>query len=300
MNRILKCTVSALLTLMLMMSFVFPSQAAEPAPNDLGVLFDKVEKMEQSEKEALSKDLSDLFHACPFEFIRELNLKSMELQETIRTMLGEFNSSEEGNADYLQFLLSLYPQVREQLEADEINIYLTILLGISPEVSNAGDDFVQTLFAAMRCADGVGADQCSTVLFLLFQNSPRETLSQLVLEDDAFQEMAILQLVYSSWGNEGEFKYNMEELSKDETLTLAEQDFLSALAAKLAESEETVPPETTEATTHTEHTDATEPPAPSTSIQDAPVPSGGIIALVVVLATVITGAAVYFGKKKHG
>jgi hypothetical protein len=256
----------------------------------LGVLFDKVEEMEQSEREALSKELSDLFHAYPFGFIRELNLESTELQDSVRLMLAEYNTSEEGNADYLQFLLSLYPEVREQLQSHEINTYLTILLAFSPDVRNAGDDFTETLFTAMRYADGVGADQCSAVLFMLFQNSPRETLSQLALEDAAFQEMAILQLVYSSWANEGEFKHNMEELSKDETLTPAEQDFLSALAAKVAESEETVPPETIEVTTPTEHVDATEPP----------VATGGIITAVVVVATVIAVAMVYFGKKKHG
>ena len=290
MYRILKSTMSAALIFLLMVSFAFPSQAAEPAMNDLGVLFDKVEEMEQSEREALSKELSDLFHAYPFGFIRELNLKNTELQDSVRLMLAEYNTSEEGNADYLQFLLSLYPEVREQLQSHEINTYLTILLALSPDVRNAGDDFIETLFTAMRYADGVGADQCSTVLFMLFQNSPRETLSQLALEDAAFQEMAILQLVYSSWANEGEFKHNMEELSKDETLTPAEQDFLSALAAKVAESEETVPPETTEVTTPTEHVDATEPP----------VATGGIITAMVVLATVIAVAMVYFGKKKHG
>ena len=300
MYRILKSTMSAALIFLLMVSFAFPSQAAEPAMNDLGVLFDKVEEMEQSEREALSKELSDLFHAYPFRFIRELNLESTELQDSVRLMLAEYNTSEEGNADYLQFLLSLYPEVGEQLQSHEINTYLTILLAFSPDVRNAGDDFIETLFTAMRYADGAGADQCSTVLFLLFQHSPRETLSQLALEDAAFQEMAILQLVYSSWANEGEFKHNMEELSKDETLTPAEQDFLSALAAKVAEGEETVSPETTEVTTPTEHVDATELPAPSISIQDAPVPSGGIIALVVVLVTVIAAAMVYFGKKKHG
>jgi hypothetical protein len=290
MYRILKSTMSAALIFLLMVSFAFPSQAAEPAMNDLGVLFDKVEEMEQSEREALSKELSDLFHAYPFGFIRELNLESTELQDSVRLMLAEYNTSEEGNADYLQFLLSLYPEVREQLQSHELNTYLTILLAFSPDVRNAGDDFTETLFTAMRYADGVGADQCSAVLYLLFQNSPRETLSQLALEDAAFQEMAILQLVYSSWANEGEFKHNMEELSKDETLTPAEQDFLSALAAKVAESEENVPPETTEVTTPTEHVDATEPP----------VATGGIITAVVMLATVIAAAMVYFGKKKHG
>ena len=300
MNRVLNNIACVVFSFVLMVSILVPAKAAETALNDFQVLFDKVENMEQSEREALSKDLSDLFHAYPFEFIRELNLKSTELQDTVRIMLAEYNTSEEGNADHLQFLLSLFPEVREQLEDHEINTYLTILLAFSPDVRNAGDDFTETLFTAMRYADGVGADQCSTVLFQLFQNSPREMLSQIALEDDAFQEMAILQLVYSSWGNEAEFKYNMEKLSKDETLTPAEQDFLSALAAKLAESEEAVPPETTEATTPTERTDATEPLAPNTSIQDDPVPSGRIIAFVVVLAAVIAAAAVYFGKKKHG
>ena len=299
MYRIFKSTMSAALIFLLMVSFAFPSQAAEPAMNDLGVLFDQVESMEQNEREMLSKELSDLFHAYPFGFIRELNLKSTELQDSVRLMLAEYNTSEEGNADYLQFLLSLYPEVGEQLQSHEINTYLTILLGISPDVRNAGDDFIETLFTAMRYADGVGADQCSTIFFRFFQHSPRDTLSQLALEDDEFQEMAILQLVYSSWDNEAQFKDTVENLANDQTLTPAEQDLLSALKAKLTEDDESVSPETTEATTPTESIDATGASAPSTPIEDDPVPLGGIMAAAVVLAAAIAAAAVYFGKKKH-
>lgn len=300
MNRILKRIVCAVFTIVLVVSCLFPSHAAEITLNDYQVLFDKVENMEQSERAALSKDLSDLFHAEPFEFIRELNLIDTELQGTVNKMLSQYHTSDEGNAIYLQFLLSLYPEVRERLEGREINTFLTILLAVSPDVQNAGADFTETLFTAMRYADGVGADQCGIVLFRLFQSDPRETLSQLALEDDAFQEMAILQLVYSSWGNEAEFKDNIENLSKDGTLTPAEQDVLSALVVKLAESEETVPPETTEATNPTERTDAPDSSVPNTPVQDDPMLSSGIITAMVVLAAAIAAAAVYFGKKKHG
>lgn len=68
----------------------------------------------------------------------------------------------------------------------------------------------------------------------------------------------------------------------------------------MAEVDETVPPETTEVTSPTVYTGATELAAPSTSIQDDPVPAGGIITAVVVLTAAIAVAAVCFGKKKHG
>jgi hypothetical protein len=299
MYRILKSTMSAALIFLLMVSFVFPSQAAEPAMNDLGVLFDKVEEMEQSEREALSKELSDLFHAYPFGFIRELNLESTELQDSVRLMLAEYNTSEEGNADYLQFLLSLYPEVGEQLQSHELNTYLTILLAFSPDVRNAGDDFTETLFTAMRYADGVGADQCGTILLQLFQYSPHETLRQLALEDDEFRQMAVVQLGYSCWGNEAEFKQNLENLANDDSLTRAEQDLLSALAAKLGENEETVPPETMEATTATESVAATEPSVPGTPARDDLWPAEAIITVSVVMAAVTVCCVVYFGKKKN-
>lgn len=300
MNRIIECIVCTVLTIALMASVLHPSGAAETARNDYQVLFDKVESMENSESAALSRELSDLFYAEPFEFIRELNLIDTELQGTVNKMLSQYHTSEEGNADYLQFLLSLYPEVREQLEGCEINTFLTILLAVSPDVQNAGADFTETLFTAMRYADGVGADQCSTIFFRLFQHSPRDTLSQLALEDDEFQEMAILQLVYSSWGNEAQIKDTVENLANDQTLTPAEQDLLSALKAKLTEDDETVSPETTEATTPTESIDATGASAPGTPIEDDPVPLGGIMAAAVVLAAAIAAAAVYFGKKNHG
>lgn len=300
MNRIVQNIVCTVIIFMLMASILVLAQGAEISPNEYGLLFDKVENMEQIERETFSKELSDLFHAYPFEFIEELHLESIELQDTVGKMLAEYNTAEEGNTDYLQFLLSLYPEVGEQLESSEINTFLTILLAFSPDVRNAGDDFTETLFTAMRYADGVGSDQCGTILFQLFQNSPRETLSQLALEDEAFRKMAILQLVYSSWGNEAEFMDNLENLSNDETLTPTEQDLLSALAAKMAEVDETVPPETTEVTSPTVYTGATELAAPSTSIQDDPVPAGGIITAVVVLTAAIAVAAVCFGKKKHG
>lgn len=299
MYRIFKSTMSAALIFLLMVSFAFPSQAAEPAMNDLGVLFDQVESMEQNEREMLSKELSDLFHAYPFGFIRELNLKSTELQDSVRLMLAEYNTSEEGNADYLQFLLSLYPEVGEQLQSHEINTYLTILLGITPDVRNAGGDFAQTLFAAMCCADGVGADQCGTILLQLFQHSPHETLRQLALEDDEFRQMAVVQLGYSCWGNEAEFKQNLENLANDDSLTRAEQDLLSALAAKLGENEETASPETMEATTATESVAATEPSVPGTPAPDDLWPAEAIITVSVVMAAVTVCCVVYFGKRKN-
>lgn len=192
MNRIVQNIVCTVIIFMLMASILVLAQGAEISPNEYGLLFDKVENMEQIERETFSKELSDLFHAYPFEFIEELHLESIELQDTVGKMLAEYNTAEEGNTDYLQFLLSLYPEVGEQLESSEINTFLTILLAFSPDVRNAGDDFTETLFTAMRYADGVGSDQCGTILFQLFQNSPRETLSQLALEDDAFRKMAIL------------------------------------------------------------------------------------------------------------
>lgn len=251
--------IAILSILLLMISIWLPCYADEVAPYDFHALFQRVGNMDESEKDTLSEELSTVFHQCPFEFIKALTQEDYALHDPVRKMLAEYNTSADGNADYLQFLLSLFPKMREELEGGEINTFLTLLLAFDPDPQNAGEDFLTTLFTALRYADGIGADQCSTILFRIFQQDPKALVKALSNEDQDFQALAVVLLNYGSWGHEAEFLDNINALTADDTLTTAEQNIVNALLEAVTPVEETTAPAVELETTPSTESETTAP-----------------------------------------
>ena len=234
--------IAILSVLLLMISIGPPCYADEAAPYDFHALFQRVENMDESEKDTLSEELSTVFHQYPFEFIKALTQEDYALHDPVRKMLAEYNTYDDGNADYLQFLLSLFPKMREELEGGENNTFLTLLLAFDPDPRNAGENFIPTLFTALRYADGIGADQCSTVLIRIFRQDPKTLVRALANEDQEFQTLAVGQLNYGSWGHEAEFLDNINALAADDSLTAAERNIVDALLEAVTPVEDTTAP----------------------------------------------------------
>ena len=157
-------------------------RAAESTACDFHALFQKVATMEDEQRDALSQELSSVFHEYPFQFIKALTQEDYALHDPVRKMIAEYNTSAEGNAEYIQFLLSLIPQLRDNLVGNENNTFLALLTAFDPNVNNAGEEFIAILFTALRYADGRAADQCSTILFRIFQQDPKSLVKELTNE----------------------------------------------------------------------------------------------------------------------
>lgn len=236
-----------------------PCHADEAAHYDFHALFQRVENMDESEKETLSEELSSTFHKYPFDFIKALTLENSDLHDSVRKMLAEYNTFEDGNADYLQFLLSLYPLRAEKLDENESNTFLTLLLAFDPDPRNAREDFTATLFTALRYADGIGADQCSTILFRIFLQDSKGLVENLSHEDQDFQKLAVMCLNYGSWGRELDFLDKINSLAADDNLTDAERNIVDALLEAVTPEEENTVPETEPETTPSPEYDTTAP-----------------------------------------
>ena len=216
-------------------------------------------------------------------------------------MLTEYNTYADGNADYLQFLLSLFPKMREELEGGEINTFLTLLLAFDPDPRNAGENFIPTLFTALRYADGIGADQCSTVLFRIFRQDPKTLVRALANEDQDFQTLAVGQLNYGSWGHEAVFLDNINALAADDSLTAAERNIVDALLEAVPPVEDTTAPAVELETTPSTESETTAPTETQPiATQPDSKPSGiSTVTIIGVAASILTIAAIVYMVKQR-
>lgn len=293
--------IAILSVLLLMISIGLPCYADEAAPYDFHALFQRVENMDESEKDTLSEELSTVFHQYPFEFIKALTQEDYGLHDPVRKMLAEYNTYDDGNADYLQFLLSLFPKMREELEGGENNTFLTLLLAFDPDPRNAGENFIPTLFTALRYADGIGADQCSTVLFRIFRQDPKTLVRALANEDQEFQTLAVGQLNYGSWGHEAEFLDNINALAADDSLTAAERSIVDALLETVTPVVDTTAPAVELETTPSTEIETTAPTEtqPITAQPDSK-PSGiSTVTIIGVAASILAIVAIVYMAKQR-
>lgn len=280
--------IAFLTVLLLLVSICMPCHAAESTAYDFHALFQKVATMEDEQRDALSQELSSVFHEYPFQFIKALTQEDYALHDPVRKMIAEYNTSAEGNAEYIQFLLSLIPQLRDNLVGNENNTFLALLTAFDPNVNNAGEEFVAILFTALRYADGRAADQCSTILFRIFQQDPKSLVKELANEDRDFQNLAIAQLNYGSWGYEAEFLDNINALAADNTLTDAERNIIHALLEDGTPNEETTfPAAEPEIIPPTEYEPAAPTETEPNTTQPASETSGRTTAIMIVVAASI-------------
>lgn len=264
-------------------------------PNEYDELFDQVENMTDDNREDVGNALSTAFFAAPVEFIQALSLEEHSLQDKVEKLLNQANISEEGNAEYVQFLLSLFPTVDICLQATQMNTFISIFLDAEPDLRNADATFFDALSTAIPYSDGISASQCGHILYCLFLTQPREVIIKISAQDEASQKILITFLHYDSIGRDSTEEYNrlIQSLSADSSLTKAEQDTVSQLVLLSKENREDTPQSTTQ-------TQTTEPNSPSND--SPPFASDNIgwyITAVIILCSAGISATLLWKKRKN-
>lgn len=258
-------------------------------------LFDQVENMTDDNREDVGNALSTAFFAAPVEFIQALSLEEHSLQDKVERLLNQANISEEGNAEYVQFLLTLFPTVDKSLQANQMNTFIRIFLDAEPDLRNADATFFDALSTAIPYSDGISASQCGHILYCLFLQQPGEVITKISAQDEASQKILITFLHYDSIGRDSAEEYNrlIQSLSADSSLTKAEQDTVSQLVLLSKENREDTPQSTTQAQTADTNSPSNDPP-PSGSDN-----TGWYITTVIILCAAGIAAILLWKKRKN-
>lgn len=269
MKHTLRTTI--LLLLMLFLILPFPAGADEVTLPDLFQY-----AIEGTETETLPMQLHDAFYADTDSFITQLSQKDMLVQESVCRMVAQHSG---GSAEYIQFVLSLFPEYRNSTTGN----ILMFLLNVKADLTNVSADFTETLFTALRYSDGGLTTHCVSLMQQLLELDPFGFVADIVQEDAEFQDFRINDLAYAGYCWDGltmddAFHQSLDTLNKSETLTEAERSFVDRLTAEVtrleqeaeayrtAATETTVPPETTLPSEVTEPSPPTEAPSETEEI----------------------------------
>lgn len=239
--------------LFLMIAFLILPYAAKAEEVSLDELFRQA--VESTETETLPMRLHDAFYSDTEGFITQLSQKDMLVQESVCRMVAQHSG---GNAEYIQYVLSLLPEYSPQ----ERGSTLFLLLDVKADLTEVPNDFTKTLFTALRHSDGAMTTRCYSLMADLLETDPFGLISDIVQENAKFQDSAITILALENYCWDGltmddAFHQSLAVLNESDALTEAERSFVYQLTAEVirleqeaeavrrAATETTVPPETT-------------------------------------------------------
>ncbi|MBQ8834725.1 MAG: hypothetical protein IJ001_07365 [Oscillospiraceae bacterium] len=293
---------SILFLLILSLLLPLPAHAEEVS---LDELFRQA--VESTETETLPMRLHDAFYADTDGFIALLAQEDMLVQESVCRMVAQHSG---GSGEYIQYVLSLLPEYSPQ----ERGSTLFLLLNVKADLSNAPDDFSQTLFTALEYSDGALTTRCYSLMADLLETDPFGLVADIVQEDAHFQDSAVTILALENYCWDGltmddAFHQSLAVLNKSENLTEPERSFVDRLTAevarleqeaeayRIAATETTVPPEPTNPAMPTGTTPSpTETPEVVTTVSEETDYTPILIAAVCVAMLAVVIAA----SKKHG
>ena len=285
----MKHIIRFLFPFLLILALVLPCSAE----SNLSALFQQA--LNNGESEDLAQDLSDACQEDPEGFSSLLAENDQSLQETVARMVNTHNR---GNAEYIRLVLSQIPDTNN---AQTWWILFHLLPSETVDLSNAPEDFAQTLFTALRYSDGALTTRCFFLMARLLETDPFGLVEKVALEDAEFQSFCIASLAYENYSWDGltkddPFHQSLAILMESNVLTEAEQAFVAQLADQITALEqdaEAARNATAPAGPSTEYTEATEPVPTQTLSVDTDEPNYGLawIALICAAALVLVGMA---------
>lgn len=285
----MKHIIRFLFPFLLILALVLPCSAE----SNLSALFQQA--LNNGESEDLAQSLSDAFQEDPEGFISLLAENDQSLQETVARMVNTYNR---GNAEYIHLVLSQIPDTNN---AQTWWILFHLLPSETIDLSNAPEDFAQTLFTALRYSDGALTTRCFSLMTHLMEADPFGLVEEIALEDAEFQSFCIASLSLENYSWDGltkddPFHQSLVILMESNALTEAEQAFVAQLAHQIAALEqdaEAARNTTAPAGPSTERTESTEPVPTQALSVNADEPNYGPvwIALICAAALVLMGMA---------
>lgn len=238
-------TFMVILVFVLLLSNCLPQAviATETKQDDYSTLFQQVKAAGDNLTE-VSPALSDAFYRDHVVFCNALAQEDASIWEKVGDAIIANNTGSGNDLEFLKFVL-------EGLASDGFtqpgrSAFVTILMGFHPDVTDADDAFIITLFNAMRHSDGISADKLSIYMYELFQEDTVRLLHFIMEEDEAFQTLMVTMIHYQGFYNDDAYPELLNNLSTNTDLSETEQAFIGQLFEKLNEN---TPPVETEATT---------------------------------------------------
>lgn len=227
----------------LLLSCILPHKVCAANALDFQELFGQIKEDRAGEEYAANSALIKAFSDHPTDFIRALSLEDPMFREQVIRLLNQANQTAQGNADYIAFLLSLFPSLSGELNVEEKNTFLSIFLGADPKLGKSDDSIIDSAITALEYSDGIGTDQCGHILYLLFLERPEAVLKRIAQQESATQQTLVKLLHYDSIGREsaGTYASIIQQLSADGKLPQEIRNVLSQLSALLPQPQSTIP-----------------------------------------------------------